>query len=181
MPYTILPTLFSEVFIFEPIVHADERGYFFESFQEQTFQNAINRKISFVQDNQSQSKQYVLRGLHYQVEKPQAKLVRVLQGSIFDVAVDIRRNSRSFGKYFCIELSAENKRQLWIPEGFAHGFLVTSPSAEVFYKTSDYYAPEYERCLLWSDPELAIPWPLEGNPAIVSTKDQAGIHLIDVK
>ena len=181
MPYTILPTLFSEVFIFEPIVHADERGYFFESFQEQTFQNAINRKISFVQDNQSQSKQYVLRGLHYQVEKPQAKLVRVLQGSIFDVAVDIRRNSRSFGKYFCIELSAENKRQLWIPEGFAHGFLVTSPSAEVFYKTSDYYAPEYERCLLWSDPQLAIPWPLEGNPAIVSTKDQAGIHLIDVK
>ena len=161
------------VLVFEPAVHGDGRGFFFESFREDEFRRAAGPVRPFVQDNHSRSARHVLRGLHYQVRKPQGKLVRVISGEIFDVVVDLRRSSPSFGKWMGATLSAENKRVLWIPEGFAHGFLVTSDAAETVYKATDYYAPDCERSLLWNDPALAIAWPLTAEP-VLSAKDLAG-------
>jgi dTDP-4-dehydrorhamnose 3,5-epimerase len=165
-----------DLVLFAPRVFGDERGFFFESFHQQRFEEAIGREVRFVQDNHSQSADKVLRGLHYQVRQPQGKLVRVVSGSVFDVAVDLRKGSPSFGKWAGEILSAENKKQLWIPEGFAHGFLVLSASAECVYKSTAYYAPEHERCIAWNDPALAIDWPLQGAP-VLSARDQAGTAL----
>jgi len=161
------------VVVIEPKVFGDDRGFFFESFNKRAFDEATGTSFTFVQDNHSRSGRGVLRGLHYQAKQPQGKLVRAVAGSIYDVAVDIREGSPTYGKWFGIELSADNKKQLWVPPGLAHGFLVTSDSAEVLYKTTDYYAPEHERTILWSDATLAIAWPLTG-PPILSAKDQAG-------
>ena len=162
-----------DVILFEPKVFGDERGFFFESFNQQAFNEATGLDLHFVQDNHSKSAGNVLRGLHYQLPpKAQGKLVRVVAGAVFDVAVDIRRNSPTFGRWVAEELSAENKRQLWIPAGFAHGFLVLSDTAEFLYKTTDYYAPAYERGIAWNDPALAISWPLRGRPSL-SSKDAA--------
>ena len=161
------------VYLIEPQVFGDDRGFFFEAFNQSQFEKAIGREVSFVQDNHSKSAKSVLRGLHYQDPKPQGKLVRVTQGEVFDVVVDIRKNSPTYGKWVAEILSAENKRQLWIPEGLAHGFLVLSETAEFLYKTTDYYAPEYEKCILWNDPDLAINWPLDAEPKL-SPKDQDG-------
>lgn len=169
----IIPTDIPDVVIIEPRVFADSRGFFFESYNDRAFQEKIGQTIHFVQDNHSQSVKNVLRGLHYQVQQTQGKLIRVIVGEIFDVAVDIRKSSPTFGQWVGYHLSAENKRQLWVPPGLAHGFLVTSEVAEVLYKTTDYYAPAHERSLLWNDPKLAIAWPLTGNP-ILSSKDLAG-------
>ncbi|MBE9135874.1 dTDP-4-dehydrorhamnose 3,5-epimerase [Nodosilinea sp. LEGE 07088] len=166
-----------EVCLFEPKVFKDQRGFFFESFNQRSFSSASDTEFNFVQDNHSRSEKDVLRGLHYQIQQPQGKLVRVVAGEIFDVAVDIRRDSPRFGQWVGCTLSAENFRQLWVPPGFAHGFLVLSDVAEVLYKTTDYYAPEYERCILWDAPELSIDWPLEGREPILSTKDRAGKSL----
>lgn len=162
-----------DVVLFEPRVFGDERGFFFESFNGRRFEEAIGRRVEFVQDNHSKSSMGVLRGLHYQLRQAQGKLVRVIAGSVFDVAVDIRRGSPTFGQWVGEILSAENKKQLWVPEGFAHGFVVLSESAEFVYKTTDYYAPEHERCLAWNDPQLAIDWPITGTPS-VSAKDAQG-------
>lgn len=167
-----------DVVLFEPRVFGDDRGFFFESFNLREFEAAIGRKANFVQDNHSRSAKGVLRGLHYQIQQAQGKLVRVISGAVFDVALDIRRSSPTFGKAVGVMLSAENKRQLWVPEGFAHGFYVTSDSAEFLYKTTDYYAPEHERCIAWNDPTLDIPWPLDGEP-ILSQKDSQGKSLAD--
>lgn len=167
------PTAIPDVIVLEPRVFGDERGFFFESFNARAFTEATGLERDFVQDNHSRSQRGVLRGLHYQLQSAQGKLVRVVQGEVFDVAVDIRRNSPTFGRWVGVHLSAENKRQLWIPEGFAHGFLVLSESAECLYKTTDYYAPEHERCIRWNDPDLAIDWPLKDAPQL-SAKDQAG-------
>lgn len=172
----ITKTRLSDVLLVEPDVFADERGFFMESFNARKFEQAVGRRVNFVQDNHSRSHANVLRGLHYQVQQPQAKLVRVIVGKIFDVAVDLRGSSPTFGQWVAEELSAENKRQVWIPEGFAHGFLVLSEVAEVEYKTSTYYAPEFERCLAWNDPDLAISWPLKVMP-VLSAKDRAGSAL----
>jgi dTDP-4-dehydrorhamnose 3,5-epimerase len=161
------------VLVIEPKVYEDARGCFFESFNHAAFEAAIGDTVRFVQDNHSVSRGPVLRGLHYQLEQPQGKLVRVVAGSIFDVAVDIRPDSPTQGTWFGVELSAANRRQLWVPAGLAHGFLVTAPVAEVLYKTTDYYAPAAERCIIWTDPTLAIAWPLAGEP-IVSAKDARG-------
>ena len=166
------------VLVFEPAVHGDDRGFFFESFREDEFRRAAGPGRPFVQDNHSRSARHVLRGLHYQVRQPQGKLIRVVSGEIFDVVVDLRRQSPSFGTWMGTTLSAENKRVLWIPEGFAHGFLVTSDAAETVYKATDYYAPEHERSLLWNDPALAIAWPLTAEP-VLSAKDLAGRRLAD--
>lgn len=163
-----------DVVLLEPKVFGDERGFFYESFNEQVFRDATGAEVRFVQDNHSRSERNVLRGLHYQLPpKAQGKLVRVVVGEVFDVAVDIRRESPTFGKWVGEILSADNKRQLWIPAGFAHGFLVLSEGAEFLYKTTDYYAPQLERCIRWDDPELAINWPLFGAP-VLSEKDLAG-------
>jgi dTDP-4-dehydrorhamnose 3,5-epimerase len=170
-----IPTSLTEVFILEPRVFGDERGFFLESYNERVFAG-VGIKERFVQDNHSRSEQNVLRGLHYQVKHTQGKLVRVVEGEILDVAVDLRRSSATFGKSESVHLSGENQRMLWIPPGFAHGFLVLSPSAHVLYKATDYYAPEYERTLAWNDPELKINWELKGEP-IVSAKDQRGVLL----
>ncbi|MEE9103056.1 dTDP-4-dehydrorhamnose 3,5-epimerase [Pseudomonas nitroreducens] len=167
------PLCIPEVILFEPKVFGDERGFFFESFNLQQFEEAIGRRVEFVQDNHSRSAKGVLRGLHYQIKQTQGKLVRVTAGEVFDVAVDIRKSSPTFGKWVGVYLSAENKRQLWVPEGFAHGFTVLSEHAEFLYKTTDYYAPEYERCIRWNDADLNIDWPLEITP-ILSPKDLAG-------
>jgi len=164
------------VLIIEPKVFGDSRGFFFESFNQRQFEQLTGLAPNFVQDNHSRSARGVLRGLHYQIQQPQGKLVRVIAGEVFDVCVDMRRSSPTFGQSVCISLSAENHRQLWIPPGFAHGFLVTSESADFTYKTTDYYAPEYERAVLWNDPALAIAWPLQGEP-LLSAKDKAGIPL----
>ena len=172
----VTPLAIPDVFLIEPQVFADPRGFFFESFNQKHFETAISRKVHFVQDNHSRSVQHVLRGLHYQIQQPQGKLVRVVHGSVFDVTVDIRKSSATFGQWVGEILSAENKKQLWIPEGFAHGFLVLSDFAEFLYKTTDYWAPEFERTLLWNDESLAIKWPLSG-PPILSGKDQAGAVL----
>ncbi|MCY1213055.1 dTDP-4-dehydrorhamnose 3,5-epimerase [compost metagenome] len=174
----IVETRLTDVLVLEPKVFGDERGFFFESFNARTFAEATGERRDFVQDNHSRSQRGVLRGLHYQIQHPQGKLVRVIQGEVFDVAVDVRRNSPTFGRWAGIILSAENKRQLWVPEGFAHGFLVLSETAEVLYKTTDYYTPEHERCIRWDDPDLAIDWPLAGAPQL-SAKDKAGVNFKD--
>jgi dTDP-4-dehydrorhamnose 3,5-epimerase len=161
MPYTVTATPLAGVLVLEPKVFGDARGFFFESFNARDFAQATGLDVEFVQDNHSKSSKGVLRGMHYQTQHAQGKLVRVTQGAVFDVAVDIRQSSSTYGKWFGLELSAENKKQLWIPAGLAHGFLVTSESAEFLYKTTDYYYPEFEASLLWSDPDLAIHWPLD--------------------
>ena len=159
-----------DVFMIKPEVFEDERGFFLESFNQQHFETAIHRQVNFVQDNHSRSVKDVIRGLHYQIEQPQGKLVRVVSGEVFDVAVDLRKSSNSFGHWVGCHLSAENKHQLWIPEGFAHGFLVLSDTAEFIYKTTAYHAPKHGRSLLWNDSSLAIDWPLQGKPTL-SAKD----------
>lgn len=174
------PLEIEDVLLLEPPVFNDERGFFFESFNQREFNQLIGHAVNFVQDNHSGSKKNVLRGLHYQIKQPQAKLVRVIKGEVFDVAVDLRKTSPTFGKWVGEILSERNKRQLWIPEGFAHGFIVTSESAELLYKTSAYWAPQDERCLLWNDPALRIEWPINGFP-ILSDKDKAGRSLVDAE
>lgn len=176
----IIQTELPGVLILEPRVFADERGFFFESFNARTFRALTGQDCSFVQDNHSRSQRGVLRGLHYQVRQAQGKLIRVIAGEVYDVAVDVRRGSPTFGQWNGVQLSAENKRQLWLPEGFAHGFLVLSEFAELLYKTTDYYAPAHERCIRWDDPTLAIDWPLAG-PPLLSTKDRAGLTLADAE
>ena len=170
----IISTSLKDVLIIEPKVFGDERGFFFESFNKKAFEKAAAVNVDFVQDNHSKSAKNVLRGLHYQIQQPQGKLVRVVQGEVFDVAVDLRKGSQTFGQWFGTTLSANNKRQLWIPEGFAHGFVVLSSEAEFLYKTTNYYAPEFERCIRWDDPDLSIDWKLEGKP-VVSAKDAEGV------
>lgn len=165
-----------DVIILEPKLFGDERGFFFESFNARTFEALTGVTRTFVQDNHSKSARNVLRGLHYQISQPQGKLVRVIQGEVFDVAVDLRRSSPNFGKWVGVTLSADNKKQLWVPEGFAHGFLVLSETAEFLYKTTDFYAPEHERCLLWNDPVIGIDWPLSG-PPMLAAKDAEAITL----
>ena len=167
------PLTIPDVFLIEPKVFGDDRGFFFESFNHAQFEAAIGRQVSFVQDNHSRSNKGVLRGLHFQTQNAQGKLVRVSQGAVFDVAVDIRKGSPTYGMWVGEVLSAENKRQLWIPAGLAHGFLVLTGTAEFLYKTTDYYAPAHEACIIWNDPDLSIAWPLEGEP-ILSQKDQLG-------
>lgn len=176
----IISTTIPDLYIIEPTVFSDERGFFFESFNQRRFEQAIGRQMLFVQDNHSRSAQGVLRGLHYQVAQQQGKLVRCTLGEVFDVAVDLRPDSNTFGQWEGMLLSAENKRQVWIPEGFAHGFVVLSEVAEFLYKTTDYYAPEYERAIRWDDPTLAIDWPLSGDP-ILSAKDQQAPLFIDAE
>ncbi|MBD2438299.1 dTDP-4-dehydrorhamnose 3,5-epimerase [Nostoc sp. FACHB-110] len=166
-------TRISEVFLIKQKIFHDERGFFYESYNQQKFVQETGINVNFIQDNHSYSKQNVLRGLHYQINKPQGKLIRVIQGKIFDVAVDIRKSSSTFGQWVSYELSCENKLQLWIPPGFAHGFLALSEVAEVVYKTTEYYYPQGERTILWNDPDLAIEWPLSSSP-ILSAKDQTG-------
>jgi len=175
----VTPTSIPEVLLIEPRVFADARGFFFESFNQRAFEKAVGRSVNFVQDNHSLSSHGVLRGLHYQIVQPQGKLVRVVRGEVFDVAVDLRKSSPTFGQWAGALLSAENKRQLWVPEGFGHGFLVLSEHAEFLYKTTDYYAPEHERSLLWNDPSIGIEWPLQslaGAP-VLSSKDAAAAAL----
>lgn len=176
----VIPTAIPDVLIIEPKVFGDARGFFFESYNERSFARATGLQLNFVQDNHSRSAKGVLRGLHYQIKQSQGKLVRVVRGSVFDVAVDIRRSSPTWGQWVGVELSENNHRQLWVPAGFAHGFLVTSDSAEFLYKTTDYYAPEHERCLTWNDPSIGIVWPLEGVPQL-STKDRAGLPLSEAE
>ena len=176
----VIKTRIPDVIIFEPKVFGDDRGFFFESFNHQQFLEAANLDIHFVQDNHSKSGKNVLRGLHYQIEQAQGKLVRVCQGEVFDVAVDMRASSPHFGHWVGTSLSAENKRQMWVPPGFAHGFLVISDTAEFLYKTTDFYAPEHECCLKWDDPTIGIHWPLQGSP-ILSAKDMMGSSLNDAK
>jgi len=176
----VTPTRIPDVLIIEPKVFGDDRGFFYESFNQKAFNEAVGQEISFVQDNHSKSAKNVLRGLHYQLPpKAQGKLVRVVQGEVFDVAVDIRKGSKTYGQWVGEVLSAENKRQLWIPTGFAHGFLTLSETAEFLYKTTDYYAPEYERSLLWCDPALGILWPVEGEPTLAA-KDVAALTLSQI-
>ena len=174
----VIDTSIKEVKIIEPKIFNDSRGFFFESYTVNNFADNVEKDIHFVQDNHSKSTRNVLRGLHYQIQKTQGKLVRVIAGEIFDVAVDIRRGSRTFKKWVSVKLSASNKRQLWVPVGFAHGFVVLSNEAEILYKATDFYAPEYERCIIWNDPDIAIEWPFEGNP-ILSEKDVRGELLND--
>lgn len=175
----LIHTAIPDVLIIEPKVFGDQRGFFYESFNRRQFASLIGRDLDFVQDNHSRSEKNVLRGLHFQIQQAQGKLVRVIQGAVFDVAVDIRKSSPTFGQHVTVELSAENQRMLWVPEGFAHGFLVTSATAEFLYKTTDYYAPEFERSIAWNDPALAIAWPIEGAPSL-SAKDQQAPLLADV-
>lgn len=172
----VAATAIPDVLLLEPTIYEDERGFFFESFNQKRFEDATGLNIRFVQDNHSHSVKRVLRGLHYQIRRPQGKLLRVTAGEVFDVAVDLRRSSSTFGKYVGTVLSAANKKQLWIPEGFAHGYLVLSDAAEVLYKTTDYYSPEDERCLIWNDPDVGIDWPKDGAP-ILSAKDRLGLPL----
>jgi dTDP-4-dehydrorhamnose 3,5-epimerase len=179
MPYTLQQTTLPEVIVLEPKVFNDDRGFFFESFNQRDFQEATGLAVEFVQDNHSRSFGGVLRGLHYQVERPQGKLVRIVQGSVIDVAVDLRRGSCHFGRWTSVELSSENKRQVWIPPGFAHGFVVTSETAEFLYKTTDYWYPQHERTLLWNDPSVGIEWPSLAYPLKIAPKDLAGCLLAD--
>ncbi len=169
----MIKTDIPDVLIVEPRVFSDERGFFYESFNQKIWQEKTGLRTSFVQDNHSRSVKNVLRGLHYQIQQPQGKLVRVIQGAVFDVVVDIRRSSPSFGRWVGLELSADNKRMMWIPEGFAHGFLVLSDFAEFLYKTTDYWTPQYERTIIWNDSDLAIAWPLQDRP-VLSVKDAQG-------
>lgn len=173
---TVIRTTISDVLIFEPVVHADARGFFMETYREDDFRRVTGCSRPFVQDNHSNSVRNVLRGLHYQTRQPQGKLVRVILGEIFDVAVDLRRSSPTFGRWVGAYLSAENRRQMWIPEGFAHGFLATSYVAETVYKATDYYAPEYERTLRWDDSSLGIEWPLTVPPTLTG-RDVAGMPM----
>lgn len=173
MPYTVTPTAIHDVLLLEPRVFSDDRGYFFESFNARDFRERTGLAVEFVQDNHSMSVKGVLRGLHYQIKHPQGKLLRALKGSVFDVAVDLRKSSPTFGRWVGAVLSAENRRQLWIPPGFAHGFLALSDEAEVLYKITDYWYPEHERTLSWKDPTLAIAWPVEGEPRL-APKDVDG-------
>lgn len=166
----VTPTAIPEVLVIEPKVFGDDRGFFFESFNQKAFQEATGLDVAFVQDNHSKSAKNVLRGLHYQVIQPQGKLVRVVQGEVFDVAVDIRKGSKTYGQWVGEILSAENKKQFWVPPGFAHGFLTLSDTAEFLYKTTDYYAPEHERCICWDSAVISIDWPLDGMP-VLSPKD----------
>jgi dTDP-4-dehydrorhamnose 3,5-epimerase len=174
MPYTVTATAIPDVLMLEPKVFGDSRGFFFESFNEQDFAQATGLNVKFVQDNQSRSAKGVLRGLHYQLQQPQGKLVRVVRGAVFDVAVDIRRSSPTFGQWVGCELSEDNHRQFWVPPGFAHGFVVLSESADFLYKTTDYYAPAYERCIAWNDPDIGIEWPAGMEPQL-SGKDSSGV------
>jgi len=176
----VTPTALPDVLVIEPKVFGDARGFFFESFNRRAFRDATGLDLEFVQDNHSRSAKNVLRGLHYQIRQPQGKLVRCIGGEVFDVAVDIRRSSPHFGKWTAVALSAENKRTVWVPAGFAHGFLVVSEHAEILYKTTDYYAPEHERSIAWNDPDLAIAWPLADGPAL-SSKDRAAVRLKDAE
>jgi dTDP-4-dehydrorhamnose 3,5-epimerase len=176
----IVRTTIPDVLILEPKVFGDDRGFFFESFNQQTFQNLTGIKAEFVQDNHSKSAANVLRGLHYQIEQAQGKLVRVTAGEVFDVAVDIRRQSATFGKWVGVLLTAENKRQLWVPPGFAHGFVVIKDNTEFLYKTTDYYAPQHERCIRWDEPTIGIKWPMTQAP-ILSGKDQLGLALSEAE
>jgi len=173
MSLIVTPTRLPEVLIVEPKVFGDHRGFFFESFNARDFEAAIGRQVDFVQDNHSRSARNVLRGLHYQVARPQGKLVRVVAGEVFDVAVDLRRGSPNFGRWAGTVLSADNKRQLWVPEGFAHGFLVLSETADFLYKTTDYWFPEHERTVLWNDPSIGIQWPLDGGEPVMAEKDRS--------
>ena len=176
----VTPSALPEVLIVDPKVYGDERGFFFESFNKRTFTEQTGVNADFVQDNHSRSARNVLRGLHFQIHRAQGKLFRVVAGAVFDVAVDIRRSSPNFGKSFGLELSGENKRMLWIPRGFAHGFLVLSDSAEVVYKTTDYWYPEHERCIIWNDPDLAIDWHRTAEP-VLSVKDRMGLRFRDAE
>ena len=174
----IIETDIADVLIIEPDVFGDDRGFFMESYNHKKFSTVVGRDVQFVQDNHSKSQKNVLRGLHYQIKQPQGKLVRVSSGVVYDIAVDLRQSSSTFAKWVGIELSAENKKQLWIPEGFAHGFVVLSDTAEFLYKTTDYYAPEHERCIVWNDKELNIDWHINGEP-LLSGKDQQGMTFHD--
>ena len=176
MPYTVTSTAIPDVLILEPKVFGDSRGFFFESFNAQDFAKATGLNVEFVQDNHSRSSQGVLRGLHYQLQQPQGKLERVVRGAVFDVAVDIRKSSPTFGQWVGCELTEDNHRQMWVPPGFAHGFVVMSASADFLYKTTDYYAPAHERCIAWNDPAIGIRWP-QGIAPRLSPKDQAGLSL----
>lgn len=176
----VIPTAIPDVLIVEPKVFGDERGFFYESFNARQFAQSTGLDLNFVQDNHSRSAKNVLRGLHYQIKQPQGKLVRVVAGAVFDVAVDVRRRSATFGQWVGVELSAENKRMLWVPPGFAHGFVVRSEYAEFLYKTTDYWAPEHERCIIWNDEQLAIDWGISENPSL-SGKDQQGCALRDAE
>lgn len=176
----VTQTKIPDVLILEPSVYGDERGFFFESFNQQTFKEATNLDCHFVQDNHSRSAKNVLRGLHYQIKQPQGKLVRVVHGKVFDVAVDIRRKSATFGQWIGETLSAENKKMVWVPPGFAHGFVVLSEVAEFLYKTTDYYAPQFERCIIWNDPSLNIDWQINVEPSL-SEKDRQGRLLSDAE
>jgi dTDP-4-dehydrorhamnose 3,5-epimerase len=180
MKVTATATAIPDVLVIEPKVFGDARGFFYESFNQKAFNEATGLNLSFVQDNHSRSARGVLRGLHYQIEQPQGKLVRVVRGAVFDVAVDIRKGSATFGEWVGMELSEDNHKQLWIPAGFAHGFVVTSDSAEFLYKTTDYYAPEHERCIAWNDPAIGIDWPLTTQPNL-SAKDQKGLVLCEAE
>ena len=171
------PLAIADVLLIEPTVYGDERGFFFESFNQARFESALGEQLDFVQDNHSRSARGVLRGLHYQIEKPQGKLVRVTHGAVFDVAVDIRKSSATFGQWVGAELSAQNHKQLWVPLGFAHGFMVLSDSADFLYKTSEYYAPAHERCIVWNDPTIGINWPDIGSEPVLSAKDRQGLTL----
>jgi len=179
MPYTVTPTAIPDVLLLEPKVFGDDRGYFFESYNARDFREATGLQVEFVQDNHSMSEKGVLRGLHYQIQHPQGKLLRVMRGSVFDVAVDLRKSSPTFGHWVGELLSEGNRRQLWIPPGFAHGFLALSDKTEVLYKTTDYWYPEHERTLSWKDPDLRIDWPIEGEPRLAA-KDVDGKLLGEV-
>jgi dTDP-4-dehydrorhamnose 3,5-epimerase len=174
------PTTIADVLVIEPMVFADERGFFFESYNERAFAQATGISAKFVQDNHSRSVRNTVRGLHYQIQQPQGKLARAVAGEIFDVVVDLRRSSPTFGKWECHYLSADSKNMVWIPAGLAHGFAVLSDYADFLYKTTDYWAPQHERTLLWNDPDLAIAWPLEGEP-ILAAKDRAGKRLSEAE
>ena len=176
----VTPTSIPDVLVIEPKVFGDARGFFYESFNQKAFNDATGLNLNFVQDNHSRSSKGVLRGLHYQIQQPQGKLVRVVRGAVFDVAVDIRKGSPTFGQWVGMELSEENRKQLWVPAGFAHGFMVTSETAEFLYKTTDYYAPEHERCIAWDDPDIGIQWPSDVNPQL-SPKDLAGQFFISAE
>lgn len=173
----IIPTRIPDVLVMEPQIFGDERGFFYESFNQHRFVNQTGLEFDFVQDNHSRSQQNILRGLHYQIQQAQGKLVRVVIGKVYDVAVDIRCYSPTFGQWVATELSADNKKQLWVPPGFAHGFYVLSETADVLYKTTNYYSPQYERCILWDDPKLSIDWPLVSDRPLLSTKDKNGCSL----
>jgi dTDP-4-dehydrorhamnose 3,5-epimerase len=180
MPFIVTPTAIPDVLILEPKVFGDDRGFFFESFNARDFAHATDVDVQFVQDNHSKSARGVLRGLHYQIQHAQGKLVRVVQGRVFDVAVDLRKSSPAFGHWVGVELSADNYRQLWVPPGFAHGFVVLSESAEFLYKTTDYWYPEHERSLLWNDPAIGIDWPIDFEPQLAA-KDLAGKPLAEAE